>query len=485
MSATLLDTDATLPIPLLVHAPTGKPAPALPAESLPHLSGDLPGAEQRSIDSTHLGTDSSVGDPDDLTQTGWCILFASDADPAIKAQLQPLIDLRRKQVNDDHLFQVFAGDESGVRLNQTADDWAEYRGVSLTAKVDPTAGVPYYVLLVGHPDRIPFEFQNLLKMQWAVGRLAFDDIEDYGRYAQAVVEYEDPSFLPIQRKNAAVWVTRNQGDVATAMLSNAICPNFLDEHRPLGSGAAKFTLDAFTYTSQRQATKQQLIDILRGDLPGGPPAVLFTGSHGAEYPVADPALRSMQGSLLTQDWVRDTPAGPNNLFTAEDVPANAKLQGTMAFLFACYSGGCPAYNNYYFNPDGSKIPVAPVPLIAALPQALLSRGTLAVIAHVDMAFPYAFQDVTGTPQLQAVRDPLTYLMLGRRAGYAADSLSDRWSRLCSQLIESAARTASSDPNAPPPLSPAARTVLTIARDDARNYVVLGDPAARLRVKDLK
>jgi hypothetical protein len=310
MSATLLDTDATLPIPLLVHAPTGKPALALPAESLPHLSGDLPGAEQRSIDSTHLGTDSSVGDPDDLTQTGWCILFASDADPAIKAQLQPLIDLRRKQVNDDHLFQVFAGDESGVRLNQTADDWAEYRGVSLTAKVDPTAGVPYYVLLVGHPDRIPFEFQNLLKMQWAVGRLAFDDIEDYGRYAQAVVEYEDPSFLPIQRKNAAVWVTRNQGDVATAMLSNAICPNFLDEHRPLGSGAAKFTLDAFTYTSQRQATKQQLIDILRGDLPGGPPAVLFTGSHGAEYPVADPALRSMQGRCLPRTGSATRPPAP-------------------------------------------------------------------------------------------------------------------------------------------------------------------------------
>jgi hypothetical protein len=193
----------------------------------------------------------------------------------------------------------------------------------------------------------------------------------------------------------------------------------------------------------------------------------------------------MQGSLLTQEWVRDTPAGPNNLFSPQDIPADAKLLGTMAFLFACYSGGCPAVNNYYFNPDGSKIPIAPAPLIAALPQALLSRGVLAVIAHVDMAFPYAFQDVTGTPQLQALRDPLTYLMFGRCAGYAVDSLSDRWSRLCSQLIESDARTASTDPTAPPPLSPAARTALTIARDDARNYIVLGDPAARLRVKDLK
>jgi hypothetical protein len=70
-------------------------------------------------------------------------------------------------------------------------------------------------------------------------------------------------------------------------------------------------------------------------------------------------------------------------------------------------------------------------------------------------------------------------MLGRRAGYAVDSLSDRWSRLCSQLIEADAQAATV------PLNPAARTALTIARDDARNYIVLGDPAARLRVKDLK
>ena len=471
---------AGLPIPLLVHGPTGKPAPVLPPESLPHLNGDLPGAAQRAIDSTHLGTDASVGDPNDLTQTGWCILFASDADPAIKAQLQPLIDLRRRQVNDDHLFQIFEGNDSGVRPNQTADDWAEYRGVPLTAQVDPTAGVPYYVLLVGHPDRIPFEFQNLLKMQWAVGRLAFDNIEDYGRYAQAVVAYEDPARMPVQRRNAALWVTSNNGDVATSVLTNSIYPNFVNNPKPLGSGPAKFTLDAFTASSQKQATKQQLVEILRGNLPGGPPAVVFTGSHGVEYPMTDPALqRRMQGALLTQEWVPDASAGPNNLFSAEDVPSDAKLQGTMAFLFACYSGGCPADNNYYFNPDGSKIPVAPAPLVAALPQALLSRGALAVIAHVDMAFPYSFQDVTGTPQLQAVRDPLTYLMLGRRAGYAADSLSDRWSRLCSQLIESDARAAAV------PLSPEARTALVIARDDARNYIVLGDPAAQLRVKDLK
>jgi len=34
-------------------------------------------------------------------------------------------------------------------------------------------GVPFYLLIVGSPDRIPFEFQALLKMQWAVGPSSF------------------------------------------------------------------------------------------------------------------------------------------------------------------------------------------------------------------------------------------------------------------------------------------------------------------------
>jgi len=71
--------------------------PALSLESIDAHSQDLPGATQRIANSTHLGTDYSVDDPNDLTQAGWGIIFASDADPAIKAQLQPLIDLRRRQ----------------------------------------------------------------------------------------------------------------------------------------------------------------------------------------------------------------------------------------------------------------------------------------------------------------------------------------------------------------------------------------------------
>jgi hypothetical protein len=491
-SATLTN----LPYPLLVSALTGTAMPSLPLTNLAGMGSDLPGADQRIANSTHLGTDYSVDDPNDLTQTGWGIIFASDADPAIQAQLQPLIDLRRSQVQDPtqppRLFRIFSGAANGgVLPGQSAASWAQQQGVSLTAPVDPyQGGVPYYLLLVGSPDRIPFEFQALLKMQWAVGRLAFDDVEDYGRYAQAVVQYESPAFKPVQRKSAAVWVTRNYGDLATAMLSGAICQDFLAPANQLGS-RSQFNLDAFP---NEKATKAQLIEILRGNLPGGPPAVFFTGSHGCDYSGASPATqRHMQGSLITQEWVSGTPAGPANQFTAADIPADARLQGTIGFLFACYSGGCPTYNTYYFNKDGSPISIAPAPMITAIPQALLSRGTLAVIAHVDLAFPYAFQNVSGTPQVQAVRTPLEMLMRGKRTGLAADSLSILWSSLSSQLglaLGSSPQVANPSvtppaATAPNPGASAQLAQMTIARDDARNYIVLGDPATKLRIGDLK
>jgi hypothetical protein len=476
---------ADLPFPLRINALTGMATPALPLGNL-GAQQDLPGATQRIANSTHLGTDYSVDDPNDLTQTGWGIIFASDADPAIKAQLEPLIDLRSRQVQDPKLFKIYEGPTNGgVLPGQTADSWAQQRGVSLTAPVDPyQGGVPFYLLIVGSPDRIPFEFQALLKMQWAVGRLGFDDIEDYGRYAQAVVEYEDPSNRPFQRKNAALWVTRNYGDIATAMLSGAVCQDFLSSTNALGSRPG-FTLDAF---ANEKATKAQLAEILRGNLPGGAPALLFTGSHGCDYSGSDPAIqRRYQGSLVTQEWMPGTPGSTVNQFSADDVPSDARLKGSIGFLFACYSGGCPPTDSYYRKPDGSPVPLAPAPMIANLPQALLRRGMLAVIGHVDMAFPYAFQDLNGTPQMQAVRTPLELLLRGKRAGLAVDTLSILWSSLSAQLGLALGTNPAPAGAAAQPASAASSVIprLTIARDDARNYILLGDPGVRLRVADLQ
>lgn len=476
MSGTGAVSQSKMPVPLGVNGETGLAKPALGENDLQHMGLDPELVAHRFSKQKVLGLAGSVDDAMDLTETGWGVIFASDADPRIKEQLQSLLALRQKQVQDSKLFHIFEG-EAGVLPGETAASWATRHGVGLIAPVDPGKGVPYYLLIVGSPARIPFEFQALLDLQWAVGRLHFDEIEDYGRYAQKVVEYEDESFRPPQQKNAAAWLTRNPLDIATAMLSGAITGDFLDPDAKFGK-RQQFGFAAF---SAEQATKRQLEEILRGNISGGPPAIVFTGSHGAEWPMTDPVKqRRLQGALVTQEWSKGMPLDDSNQFSADDIPADAKLQGMIAFLFACYGGGCPAQDNYFFNKDGLQIPVAPEPLIARLPQALLSRGTLAVIAHIDRAFTYTFEDIAGTSQVQVLRTPLELLMKGKRVGFAADTLNLQWSTLAAQLGVALGGNA---PNSPSPRSPVIAN-LFIARDDARNYVVLGDPAVRLRTGSL-
>jgi hypothetical protein len=103
-----------------------------------------------------------------------------------------------------------------------------------------------------------------------------------------------------------------------------------------------------------------------------------------------------------------------------------------------------------------------------------------------MAFPYAFQDTNGTPQASAVRTPLEFLMGGKRAGLAADALSLMWSSRAALLaVAQSQNPAGSAPVANFYSPNPALGQMTIARDDARNYIVLGDPATQLRIADLK
>ena len=486
MPDTSLNDPNALPQPMGVRVDTGKALPPISMTDAARVLGrpDLANAAARADSQTTLAPDASVDDLNSLQQTGWAVLFASDADPAIKQQLQPLLDLRQQQVETNlppglaSRFRVFAGTDpttGGVLPGQTADNWAQMRGINFTSPVNPDI-VPYYLLIVGSPARIPFEFHATFKLQWLVGRLHFDDIADYGRYAAKVVAYESAPWKPMPAKNAAVWVTSNPGDIATMMLAGAITTKFRDSTPQLGQvWTCQYTMDFF---EGEAATKQQLHDIFSGKVSHGWPSVVFTGSHGSEF--AMPATRDAvaaqeqrQGALITQEWVPGAEVGPACQFTADDIPAQNQVPGMMIFMFACYSVGCPATDNYYFNPDGSPIPAAPAPLISLLAQKLLANGALAVIGHVDRAFPYGFVDVAGTSQAGLIQTPLETLMKGWTAGRAVDCFTSSWSSIAAKL----------NTTPPPQMNAAIALKSQIARDDARNYTLLGDPGVRLRVKN--
>jgi hypothetical protein len=158
-------------------------------------------------------------DPTDLSQTGWAVVFTPDTPDAVRKALQPLIDQRARQVPPDrHKVLEYKPGES-------REAWLGKYGAH-GADVVPTR-VPYYVLLVGGPEAIPIDFQFLLDIDYAVGRLAFDQPEDYGRYAQAVVAYET---TPVANgKEVVYWATRHDGDAATQLSAD-------DLVRPLFQG---------------------------------------------------------------------------------------------------------------------------------------------------------------------------------------------------------------------------------------------------------
>lgn len=468
-----------MPVPMGVIAETGETHPPLRESDIPEIPAEPAAVLARNQRARALALDGTVDDPMNLSQAGWCALFASDADPAIKDALQPLLDHRRAQVGNDKYFKVFEGSH-GVRPKQSASAWATTKGVSLAAPVSPRKGVPYYMLIVGPPSRIPFEFQAQLDLQWAVGRIAFDTPDEYAAYARHVVEYETGR-SPVRRKRTAVWIPRNPLDLATPLLAGTVVPEFLGQSTTddiaIGKAAG---FDIATFVGNGQATRSRLLEILQGTIDGGAPSIIFTGSHGAEWSIQDPVVqRERQGALVTQEWTRGQPLDATHYVAGSDLPADADLRGTVLFLFACFGGGCPQHDTYYFDAAGQPIVLAPEPTIARLPQAMLQRGALAVIAHVDRAFSYAFEDVMGTPQAQLLRSPLELLAKGRRVGLAVDPLNLQWSALAAQLGMALGNAPGERPRN------ALIANLFIARDDARNYVVLGDPAVRLRTEDMQ
>jgi hypothetical protein len=475
------DPPFEMPVAFGVDADTGLTLPPIDPATLAALSyGELePGAlDERANPANISFALTGELDPNDLSQAGWGVIFAPDADPRIREALQPLLDRRMQQVKDDSLFKIFDGAD-GLAPTDDARSWLARKGVTMQV-VDSRKGVPYYLLLVGSPDQIPFEVQYSLDIFWSVGRLHFPDLESYARYAESVVAYETMPHAPRSRQ-LAVFAPRIDGDAATQLFADRFANDLIAGSKfvdPIGK-RQKFLLRSLV---GHGATKSGLSRLLSDSWPGGAPALLISGSHGMAFRAADPRLVEKQGAVVCQDWAGPgSPINEAHWFSAADLDSSHSFHGMIHFFFACYSGGCPKFDTFQRLSNQPK-QIAPNPMLARLPQAMLTHGgagALASIAHIDRAWAYSLVSDRGGAQTQGFRDVLSSILRGDRVGQAMDRFNLRWAGLSCELLDSLNRKQRGNV-----VSDAELASRWVARDDARNYIVFGDPAVRMRQEDM-
>lgn len=473
-----------------------------------------------STDKKVLGTTAGV-DPSDVETARWAVVINALEDAALLKAIWPLVEQRMQQMGHAMPNVDFrAGETAGAwhqrhtnngqltlkrehwgkappvliyQPGDSADGWLQRYGLNQTP-VSPARGVPFYLLLLGRPgplheqDKayISLNFQYDLDFFWAVGRLCFNDatgqhrLADYTTYAERLVAFErlgDAAGAARLRPEVAYLATRHRMDMATEqsadyLVQPLVAWNSDPANLPQQRGIGHQLLMA------EEANRSNFERLLSGGDDGRPPAILFTACHGLGLPPSHKDLVMHQGSLVLADWSGFGNVKREHWFAAEDLrnlSGGPKLEGSFVCFFACYGAGCPDHDDFVFEAGKPRPRIAPFPLIAQLPQQMLLSGALGVVGHVERAWTYSFNTTSGAKgQSQGFEDVLGRLLHGKPVGDATDPFDTIQGQRAMSLTEELFHM-----NFGRQVDPFDLATLWVARNDARNYICLGDPAARL------
>jgi hypothetical protein len=403
-------------------------------------------------------------DPGDPRVAGWTYLV-SRTDPLrdeYARVLQPLAVHRGMEDPGSPL--LYDG--------EPIDEWLTDRYFALELEGKQ---VPQYVLIAGGPSEVPFRFQSVLDTVANVGRveLSPDDLE---QYVSKLIRLEDAP-EPVVDREAILFAT-DGGMTDPTFFSREYMVKPIGEHIRQEIGLQTVELLGM------QASKANLLDALSTRHP----ALVYTASHGlGATDEPDEVQQRLNGAICCQ---HSGPLTLDHLFSADDVPLDRPfLEGAAFFEFACFGYGTPAESDYTHWLEDMPEKYTEADFVAALPKVLLAhpRGPVAFIGHLDTAFLHAFTDQDDpyimdrwhariSPFVHAVN-----MLLGvQPSGLAMETMNQKYSVCNAMLTNAYDRQRRGRLQWTPDL--VRRFVDTwIIRGDAQNYMVFGDPAARLRM----
>jgi hypothetical protein len=409
------------------------------------------------------------GRPDlsDLSEVGWGVIFAADQKPPgliaeIEKELAPLLEKRAAEAG--RFFKI-CKDELGYQKGFDKEKFLRLHKAPLNDQADPEK-LPYYLLIVGDPETIPYSFQQQLDVVYAVGRIWFDDPKDFGHYARSVVAAETSLsrprraafFAPSHRKDLVSRLSARELTAPLAKWVKKKCPSWKVE----------------TWLGPK-ATRDQLGRLLGGDET---PAFLFTAGHGVCYSLGDSRQEDGQGALVCADWGgKGTPVEPAQSFGKEDAVKAANVAGLITFHFACDSAGTSKMAPFTL---GSPVQAANRSFMASMSRRLLTHpqgGALAVIGHVGGAWRSSFQWPGAEGQSQAFEDMIELLLKGKRIGDAMETFGLRYAGQATEIVDRIREEKEWE------IKGKNEDIARYwsAAFDTRGFVVVGDPAVRLSV----